>query len=152
MRIGIAFLSHESNTFASFTTALSDFHILRGQEIVESHASTFHEVGGFVAGAEAFGYEIVPLFGADATPSGTVHAEAYAALVGELLDSIEAALPLDGLLLALHGAMVADGFPHADGETVHRVRALLGPDVPLVVTHDYHGNVPRSSSRTRRRL
>ncbi len=142
MRIGIAFLTHESNTFASFTTALSDFQILRGQKIVEKHVSTYHEVGGFIAGGEAFGYEIVPLFGADATPSGTVEAEAYAALVGELLERIRAALPLDGLLLALHGAMVADGFPHADGETVHRVRALIGPDVPLVVTHDYHGNVP----------
>ena len=142
MRVGIAFLSHESNTFASFTTALSDFQIVRGQEIVEKHAATYHEVGGFIAGAEAFGYEIVPLFGADATPSGSVRAEAYEALVGELLESIRAALPLDGLLLALHGAMVADGFPHADGETVRRVRALLGRDVPLVVTHDYHGNVP----------
>ena len=142
MRIGIAYLSHESNTFASFTTALSDFHVLRGREIVEKQAATYHEVGGFIAGAEAFGYEIVPLFGAEATPSGTVRGEAYAALSGELLESIRAALPLDGLLLALHGAMVAGGFPHADGETVRRVRALLGPDVPLVVTHDYHGNVP----------
>ena len=142
MRVGIAFLSHESNTFASFTTALGDFQIVRGQEILEKHAATYHEVGGFIAGAEAFGYEIVPLFGADATPSGTVEAEAYGALVGELLDSIRAALPLDGLLLALHGAMAADCFPHADGETVRRVRALLGPEIPLVVTHDYHGNVP----------
>ena len=142
MRIGIASLTHESNTFASFTTALSDFHILRGSEIVEHYRSTFHEVSGFIAGADEYGYEIVPLFGADATPSGTVQAEAYAALVDELLDRIRAALPLDGLLLALHGAMVADGFPHADGETVHRVRALVGPDFPLFVTHDYHGNVP----------
>ena len=142
MRIGIASLSHESNTFASFTTALSDFHILRGPEIVAHYRSTFHEVGGFIAGANEYGYQIVPLFSADATPSGTVQAEAYAALVDELLARIMAALPLDGLLLALHGAMVADEFPHADGETVHRVRALVGPDFPLFVTHDYHGNVP----------
>ena len=142
MRIGIASFSHESNTFASFTTALSDFQIRRGTEIVESYRSTFHEVGGFIAGADEFGYEIVPLSCADATPSGTVEAEAYEALVGELLERVRAALPLDGLLLALHGAMVAEGFPQADGETVHRVRALVGPDFPLVVTHDYHGNVP----------
>ena len=142
MRIGVASLSHESNTFASFTTAMSDFDIVRGPEVVERYRSTFHEVGGFIAGAEEYGYEMVPLFGAEATPSGTVQAEAYAALTAELLDRIGAELPLDGLLLALHGAMVADGFPHADGETVHRVRALVGPDFPLFVTHDYHGNVP----------
>jgi microcystin degradation protein MlrC len=51
-------------------------------------------------------------------------------------------MPLDGLLLGLHGAMVAEGFPQADGETVARVRAQVGPDFPLFVTHDYHGNVP----------
>ncbi len=142
MRIGIASLSHESNTFVSFTTGLSEFQILRGPEIVEHYRATFHEVGGFVAGADEYGYEIVPLFSADATPSGTVRAEAYTALVDELLDTIRAALPLDGLLLGLHGAMVAEGFPHADGETTRRVRGLVGPDFPLFVTHDYHGNVP----------
>jgi microcystin degradation protein MlrC len=51
---------------------------------------------------------------------------------------------IDGLLLALHGAMVADGFPQADAETVRRVRAAVGPNFPIVVTHDYHGNIPES--------
>ena len=142
MRIGIASLNHESNTFASFTTALSDFHVGRGPEIVARYRSTFHEVGGFIAGADEFGYEIAPLLSAEATPSGTVQAKAYAALVDELLDRIEGARQLDGLLLALHGAMVAEEFPHADGETVRRVRALVGAEFPLFVTHDYHGNVP----------
>ena len=142
MRIGIASLNHESNTFASFTTALSDFHVGRGPEIVARYRSTFHEVGGFIAGADKFGYEIAPLLSAEATPSGTVQAKAYAALVDELLDRIEGARQLDGLLLALHGAMVAEEFPHADGETVRRVRALVGAEFPLFVTHDYHGNVP----------
>ena len=65
-------------------------------------------------------------------------------LEGHFLDAADAeALPqLDGLLLSLHGAMVAEGFPQADGEIVRRVRQLVGPDFPVVVTHDYHGNVP----------
>lgn len=142
MRIGIASLSHESNTFASFDTRFADFQIRRAEEILEHYRQTFHEVGGFIAGAAEYGYEIVPLFSADATPSGPVQVPAYEALVAELLASIRAALPLDGLLLGLHGAMVAEGFPQADGETVRRVRAVVGPDFPLFVTHDYHGNVP----------
>lgn len=142
MRIGIASLSHESNTFASFDTRLADFQIRRAEELVEHYRQTFHEVSGFIAGAAEYGYEIVPLFSADATPSGPVQVAAYEALVAELLASIRAALPLDGLLLGLHGAMVAEGFPQADGETVRRVRAVVGPDFPLFVTHDYHGNVP----------
>jgi microcystin degradation protein MlrC len=51
---------------------------------------------------------------------------------------------IDGLLLALHGAMVVEGYPQADAETVRRIRAAVGPDFPVVVTHDYHGNVPAS--------
>src|SRR5690606_37060624 len=57
-------------------------------------------------------------------------------------DALRQARDIDGLLLALHGAMVAEHYPQADGETVRRVRELMGPDFPIVVTHDYHGNVP----------
>ena len=142
MRIGIASLNHESNTFASFPTTLSDFRFVRGQEIIEQYRPTFHELGGFIAGADEYGYEMVPLMGAVATPAGAVEAEAYEALTDELLGLIRDAMPLDGLLLGLHGAFVAEGFPQGDGETTRRVRELVGPDFPVVVTHDYHGNVP----------
>ncbi len=142
MRIGVALLSHESNTFASFPTTYSDFRIARGRELIEQYRPTFHEVGGFIAGAEAYGYEIVPLMGAVATPAGAVQAEAYEALLEELLGLIRDAMPLDGLLLGLHGALVAEDYPQGDGETTRRVRELVGPDFPVFVTHDYHGNVP----------
>jgi len=142
MRIGIANLSHESNTFAAAPTPLDAFHIYRGQDIIEHYTPTFHEMAGYIAGAEEYDFEMAPLFSANATPGGTLTSHAYETLVGELLDSIRAAMPLDGLLLALHGAMVAEGFPQADGETVRRVRELVGAEFPLVVTHDYHGNVP----------
>ena len=142
MRIGIASLSHESNTFASFPTTYEDFRFVRGQEIIEQYRPTFHEVGGFIAGAEAYGYEIVPLMGAVATPAGAVEAETYESLLEELLGLIRDAMPLDGLLLGLHGAFVAENYPQGDGETTRRVREIVGPNFPVVVTHDYHGNVP----------
>ncbi len=142
MRIGIASLSHESNTFASFPTTYSDFRFVRGREIIEQYRPTFHELGGFIAGAEEYGYELVPLMGAVATPAGEVEADAYEALTGELLGLIRDAMPLDGLLLGLHGAFVAEEYPQGDGETTRRVRELVGPDFPVIVTHDYHGNVP----------
>ncbi|MDE0197919.1 MAG: M81 family metallopeptidase [Caldilineaceae bacterium] len=142
MRIGIASLNHESNTFATFPTTYGDFRFVRGQEIIEQYRPTFHEVGGFIAGAEAYGYEIVPLMGAVATPAGAVEAETYESLLDELLGLIRDAMPLDGLLLGLHGAFVAENYPQGDGETTRRVRELVGPDFPVVVTHDYHGNVP----------
>lgn len=142
MRIAIASFTHESNTFAADPTPLSAFQIDRGNAVIDHYAPTFHEVAGFIAGATEYEYELVPLLAANATPSGTVTADAYETIVGELLDLLATTPNLDGLLLALHGAMVADDFPQADGETVRRMRVALGPDFPIVVTHDYHGNVP----------
>jgi microcystin degradation protein MlrC len=148
MRIAIASLTHESNTFAVHPTTLADFRVHRGQAMIEHYRPTFHEVAGYIAGAEEYDFELHPLIGANATPAGPVTSEAFETLVGELLSTLQAALPqIDGLLLALHGAMVAEGFPQADGEIVRRVRALVGPDFPVVVTHDYHGNVPEQLVR-----
>jgi microcystin degradation protein MlrC len=142
MLIGIACFTHESNTFAIKPTTLADFRVDLGQAVITHYADTFHEVAGFIAGAEEYGYTLHPLTAANATPGGPLTAETYEALVSQLLTALQQGPSLDGLLLALHGAMVAEGFPQADAETVRRVRAAVGPDFPLVVTHDYHGNVP----------
>jgi microcystin degradation protein MlrC len=143
MRIAIASIIHESNTFAVHPTTLADFSVRRGQAVIDHYRPTFHEMAGFIAGADEYDFELHPLLAASATPAGAVTSEAFETLVGELLEQLQAALPqIDGLLLALHGAMVADDFPQADGEIVRRVRQLVGPAFPVVVTHDYHGNVP----------
>lgn len=142
MRIAIAGFSHESNTFASLPTRVEDFRVHEGAEIVNWYAGTYHEMAGFIAGAGEHGYDLVPVLGADATPSGTVTADAYEHFTRRIVSGLQAAGRLDGVLLGLHGAMVSEAFPHADAETVRRVRQALGPDVPIVVTHDYHANVP----------
>ena len=143
MRIAAAAFMHESNTFIASPTTLDDYMIQRGPALVDYYGETFHEVGGFIQGASDFGFELIPLLAANATPKGALTADTYETILGEILDQIRAEQPnLDGILLALHGAMVAEGFPQADGETVRRVRELVGPGFPLVVTHDYHGNVP----------
>jgi len=141
MRVGIAGFIHESNSFSVIPTTLSDFQVWEGQAIIDDFAHTFHEIAGFIAGASEFGYELCPLVVANATPAGPLTAATYETLVDKLLVALKKAPALDGLLLALHGAMVAEGFPHADAETVHRVREALGKNFPLVVTHDYHANV-----------
>src|SRR3569833_2919900 len=78
---------------------------------------------------------------ATATPGGTVTGDAFETLTGELIESLRRAGPIDGMLLAVHGAMVSESYPDADGEIIRRVRAALGPDLPLVVTHDFHANI-----------
>ena len=142
MRIAIAGFAHESNTFASKPTELSDFGVTEGVDVVAAYADTFHEIAGYIVAADELGFELCPLFSASATPAGAVTSEAYEHFTGRIADGLGELSDVDGILLALHGAMVAEDFPQADGETVRRVRELVGSDVPIVVTHDYHGNVP----------
>ncbi|MBV7336561.1 M81 family metallopeptidase [Chloroflexi bacterium TSY] len=147
MRIAIAGFMHESNTFAAIPTTLDDFSVLNGTAMVDHYAPTFHEVAGFIAGADEFDYDLHPIMAADATPAGPLTNETYEALVNKILEGLDQASDVNGLLLALHGAMVAEGYPQANGETVRRIRAAMGPDFPVVVTHDYHGNIPEQLVR-----
>jgi len=147
MRFAVAGFAHESNTFHSQPTGMEDFGVdeygvKEGEQILSHYADTFHEIAGYIAGAEQFGYEIFPIVAAGATPAAAVTAEAYDYFTGRILDGLRTGPKVDGILLALHGAMVADGHPHADAETVRRVRELVGPTMPIAVTHDYHANVP----------
>ena len=147
MRIAVAGFAHESNSFSSQPTKLDDFRVNEGRGMLDVYADTFHEIAGYIAGSVEFDYELYPLFAAVATPAGPLTAEAYESWMERLLAALKAAPPLDGILLALHGALVAEGFPQGDGETVRRVRELVGADLPIVVTHDYHANVPEQLVR-----
>jgi microcystin degradation protein MlrC len=141
MRLAIAGILHESNTFATQPTGLDLFRVDRGEEVVTRWRDTFHEMSGLIRGGEEFGYDLYPTLMAGATPSGMVTAEAFETLAGELLERISQAPKLDGVLIALHGAMAAQGYPDADGEVLRRLRQQVGPDVPIVATHDFHANV-----------
>ena len=142
MRIAVAGFAHESNSFASQPTTLDDFVIHEGAQVLARQQDTYHEIAGYIAAAKDLGMQLCPTLAAYATPAGPVTAAAYEQIVGRILAGIRAAGKIDGVLLALHGAMVVEGFPHGDAETVRRVRQQVGPDIPIVVTHDYHANVP----------
>jgi microcystin degradation protein MlrC len=133
---------HESNTFAAFPTTLRTFReggITRGDEILERWTGAHHELAGFIEGGNINGFEIIPLLAAHATPGGPLTRRAFEAILGEMLELLRGSSGLDGLLLALHGAMVAEGYPDADGEVVSRLREAFGK--PLVMTLDCHANV-----------
>jgi microcystin degradation protein MlrC len=99
-----------------------------------------HEVGGFIGAADQCGFDIVPIAMAAATPSGPVTDEFFEHMCDVLVTGCRMANP-DGILIALHGAMVSPRFPAADSEVLHRLRAGIGPDVPIAATLDFHGNV-----------
>ncbi len=146
MRIGIAGFLHESNTFLPAATALEDFQSTswtEGPPLLERWSGALHELGGLVDGCAENGLTAVPLLATYAVPSGTIAASAYDAIAGRLTSLLREALPLDGVLLALHGATVAENFPDADGEITRRVREIVGPRVPVILTLDLHANVSR---------
>jgi len=146
VRIGVIGLLHESNTFAQPPTTVDQFRagtLLEGEAIIEQFADAHHELGGFVAelqNASGEGVQTAPIFAARALPSGGVTAEAYEELVGRMLARVEESEPLDGLLVAPHGATVSEEYRDADGEWLRRLRKQVG-NVPIVGTLDAHANL-----------
>ena len=142
-RVAIAGMLHESNTFSSDPTDLEDFEghgLAVGDEVLRDTEAA-HEVGGFIEGCRKHGFELIPILVGNATPGGTVTDRALDHVTADMIARLKAAGPLDGLLLALHGAMVADSFPDGDAEVQRRLRRALGDELPIVVTHDAHANV-----------
>lgn len=137
--------SHETNTFASGKTDRPLFQERReyfGEEIPEKMRGTNTSEGGAIDAAEEHGIHLVYSVSASATPSGVVAAETYEFYTGQILESVEEnADELDGVCLCLHGAMVPEGMDDGEGPLVAKVRDRVGPDVPIAVTLDLHGNI-----------
>ena len=146
MRVGILGLLHESNTFLPGNTTWQHFEadvLAHGQQVRQQFATAPHEIGGFFSGLEQTGIEAVPIFAARALPYGVIVAEAFERLKQEILKGLEQAGPLDGLLVAPHGATVSLSAPDADGDWLELVRNTVGPTMPIVGTIDSHGNLSR---------
>jgi microcystin degradation protein MlrC len=144
LRIAIGGLMHESNTFAGAKTDRSAFEsggLESGDGIFARWGEAHHEVAGFFDTARSEGVEVVPTLMGWATPAGPLTTECYRELTDVLIRSIEQAGAVDAVVLALHGAMAADGEPDADGTILARVRERIGPRQTLVATLDYHGNL-----------
>ncbi len=145
MRIAVGQLWQESNTFNPLPTTRADFEhfgIVRGAELVERMADT-NELGGFIQSLRGWPEqpEIVGLVRLPAWPSGAATSETFAWIRQEMTDALRRALLVDAVLLALHGALVAEQMPDVEGEVLHAFRAIIGPSVPLVATLDLHANI-----------
>ena len=146
MRLALLGLAHETNTFSQIPTSYERFSgnwILRGQEIVREYRDADSAVAGFLEAGCKFGADVVPLIFASNYPTGTITKDAFDRIVGEMLQLLEDNGPWDGVLLAQHGAAVSEEFPDADGEICARTRTLVGPDVPIGMSLDMHGNLTR---------
>jgi microcystin degradation protein MlrC len=145
-RIVAAKIKHETNGFNRVPTTLDDFRAYElhwGPGVADYYRGTRLEMGAFLDAAERNGWSVSYPVAAFANPSGIVADDAFEALVGRLIDGLKAETRIDGILLALHGSMFTASLDDAEGEILARVRAVVGPSVPIAVTLDPHANVTR---------
>ena len=144
MRIGIIALLQESNTFIGQSTRLKHFQeelLVTGEEVRERLAGTHHEVAGMFHALEEEHADAVPIFAARAMPFGVLETAAAESLLRTMFAALEKAGPLDGVLVAPHGATVSEPWPDLDGHWLTELRRRLGPDKPIIGTLDPHANV-----------
>ena len=142
--VAVGGILHETHTFAPLRTNLADFTrqaLYEGDALLSHLRGTASGLGGALEGLARTGYQPVPLLYAAAMPGGLVTHAAYEKLTTYMLDRLQEAMPVDGVLLALHGAMVAEGEDDCEGDILRRVRALVGPECPVVSILDMHGNL-----------
>jgi microcystin degradation protein MlrC len=145
-RVLTARFMHETNTFSRVATDMAlirrrDFHL--ENEIPAAFRGTRSALGATFEAADKYGWSLVHPVSANPNPSGIVTDDAFETIAGVILDAARTKGPIDGVLLHLHGAMVADRHEDAEGELLARLRRALGPDVPIVATLDLHANVTR---------
>ena len=143
MRILMALMKHETNTFSPVPTDLSRFargqrEPFMGESAYNAFTNTGTSLGGFIDVAEQYGAEIVTPIAAGAWPSGPVHDDAYDFICDRILEGVEDGC--DVIMLDLHGAMVTQSREDGEGALVQRVRALA-PQTPIAIALDMHTNL-----------
>ena len=143
MRVVIAMMKHETNTFSPVPTPIERF--ARGQdmpfeglEVLAAFKNTGSGIGAFIDLAEEAGAEMVFPIAANAWPSGQVHDDAYRFMSDRICAAVEAGC--DAVLLDLHGAMVTQSLEDGEGALLTRLRSVA-PDVPIAVALDMHTNM-----------
>ena len=147
-RIAVGGFQHETNTFAPLKATLADFEqadawpgLVTGAELFGAVKGINLPAAGFIDEAQSLSHELVPLLWCSAQPSAHVTRDAFETITQRLLAQLAQLQSLDAVYLDLHGAMVAEHIDDADGEVLARVRTLIGPDVLLVASLDFHANV-----------
>lgn len=137
--------AHETNTFVPEPVTRADFQAREeylGGAVDDNLRGTETAVGGVIDAADDHGVELVHTVAAFATPGGVVAEDTYAFYTDRILDGVRDNLDdLDGVILPLHGAMVAEHLEDGEGPLIAAVRELVGEAVPVVVTLDLHANV-----------
>ncbi|KAA1184598.1 M81 family metallopeptidase [Rhizobium tropici] len=132
MRIAVGGIHIECSTYNPVLNEEKDFRVLRGAELTAAPYFAF---------LRDYDGEFLPIIHARAIAGGPVARQTYEAFKAEFLDGLKALLPLDGLYLAMHGAMYVEGMEDAEGDWISAARAVVGDDCMVSASYDLHGNV-----------
>ncbi|RYF38795.1 MAG: M81 family peptidase, partial [Comamonadaceae bacterium] len=147
MKILVAGYQHETNTFAPLQADWAAFNrgdvfpaFMQGQAMLDQLTGVNLPAGGFIAAARARGWDVLPGCWCGASPSSHVTRDAFERISAAVLADV-AKGGFDAVYLDLHGAGVAEHVDDTEGELITRIRALVGPDLPIVASLDLHANV-----------
>ena len=132
MRIAVGGIHTECSTYNPVIAGTDQFSVSRGEALLEQPQFQF---------LRTYGGEVLPTLHARAIPGGPVARETYQVFKAEFLERLRAALPLDGVYLALHGAMFVEGLHDAEGDWIAATRAVVGQTCLIAASYDLHGNV-----------
>ena len=146
-RIAIGGFQHETNTFAPSLATYHEFErhdgwpgLARGAGIIDAVAGIAMPLNGFITAAKDH-HDLAPMVWCSAEPSSFVTRDAFERITAMLCDDLAAQGPFDAVYLDLHGAMVVEHYQDGEGETLRRVRNVVGNDIPVVASLDLHANV-----------
>ena len=145
LRIAVAQISSESNHFVPGLAGLDFFrttgYLLEGPELLDLGRSDT-EVGGFLSILQSEEQvEAVPLIAARANSGNPLSAGCYRSLKGRLIEGLRRKQPVQGVLLSCHGSMGVQGLDDPEGDLAGALRKIVGPQVPVALTLDLHGNL-----------
>ena len=138
MRVLVGGISQETNMFTPEKVSFADFKQYRGGDLLS-------RIPAIAAFAEC-GHEVVPVILADIIPSGPMSKEEFMLFINEFVDVISEANKtggIDGIYLALHGAMHVTDIGSGEEYLIRALRGLLGADVPISASFDFHGNLKK---------
>ena len=146
-RIAIGGFHHETNCFVDARTDFAYFAshrdrppLVYAEDIVKRLTGTTFAMAGFMQDMQSR-HMLVPLLWTSGGAGGMVTRDAFERIACSLVGCLSQAMPVDAVYLDLHGAMVTEDFEDGEGELLRRVRAAVGPGVPVAVSLDYHANV-----------
>lgn len=144
MRVAIAQIIQESNSFAPFMTTRAHFeaqYVRTGPAVLDALGDARVEITGMASVLADAGHETVPLLATHGSCGGPLTRDCFNSLLTDLLGELKRAGPVDGVLLALHGSMACEDEEDCESEILEKVRAALPAGTPIGVSLDLHGHV-----------